>query len=1035
MFNRRIRAGLRAALCLATLVGPGVSGVIHAQTLAARLRVEVRDESHRPVAAAQLLIESAGVAPLAASTGTDGTAVVSPRAGLYSVTVTARGFRTVVIRDLRITDGVSATLPVQLSVGAFADQVVITASPSTQQLGVATAGRTLDAESLRAQPSAERDLLSFVQQAAGMSPPAPGSRLSTQGNTAVTSSGAREAANNFLIDGLDNNDLFLNRLIVNPSLDAVARITLRQNTYDAEFGRSAGAQVDMVLKSGTSVLAGSAYEFFRPSPRHLFGATLGGPIGKRGSTFFFASGEGIHARERDPRSAHVPTLAERAGDFSASGVSIVDPFTGAPFAGNIIPAGRISAASRAVSALYPAPNQSDTAVNFASSPEAVRSAASAALKADHRFSGDGLVSLRYSFSTDHRDFPFVARNRNLPGFGLTAIDRGHSIGLALTRALTPRLLHSLRAGVTFSRRDNLQGQRGTDGFAALGITGPSLAALDFGQPAILVSGFETLGDDANLPVVRRTRTMHVIDTLTFERGRHQIKAGAELRTFSSDGDNHLFARGRMSFSGAFTGNGFADLLLGYPSFSLLGVNDNRQALRTWAIDGFLQDEWRISARMTASAGLRYEFNAPPTDADNRMRVFDLDRLALVSVGQNGVSRSGLQSDLNNFAPRGGISWDLTGRGRSIARVGYGVFYDSGTLIENSALYFNPPYYALQLFFPTASSPLRIENPYPAGRGVSPVTTVNTVDQHFRTAYTHQVSASIEHGVGGMTATARYVGAFGRNLVRKRNINQPTPGPGAIDSRRPLSGFGDILLVESAARSTYHGLQLSLDRQMRNGLEAHVAYTLSRSMDDASAFLASDGNDNTPQDSRNLSAEWGRSDFDVRHRAVVSLTWTAEGESLPAWLRHWQLSALWTAQSGRPFTPRLSVDNSNTGNTGGATFASDRPNVLVGPAAPGQVTYAFGEATFVMPARYTFGNAGRNILTGPGYAALDALVSRRMDLGGAGGHRAIELRLEGFNILNRRNAQLPDSFIDHATFGQSLATFSPRQMQLAVRFVF
>ncbi len=334
--------------------------------------------------------------------------------------------------------------------------------------------------------------------------------------------------------------------------------------------------------------------------------------------------------------------------------------------------------------------------------------------------------------------------------------------------------------------------------------------------------------------------------------------------------------------------------------------------------------------------------------------------------------------------------------------------------------------------PTATSPLRIENPFPTGRGVNPLTSANTVDPQFRTAYSHQVSAGLTHVFAGVDVTARYVGAFGRNLVRKRNLNQPVPGAGSLDARRPIAGFGDILIVESQARSSYHGLQVSLDHPLRDGLDAHLAYTWSRSMDDASAFLASDGNDNTPQDSRNLSAEWGPSDFDVRHRLVASLTWTAAGESLPAWLAGWRLSTLVTVQSGRPFTPRLSTDNSNTGNAAGATFASDRPNVLVGAPAAGQTTYTYGDGTFVVPPRYTFGNAGRNMLRGPGYASVDALLARTLHLGGT---RTLEARAEVFNLFNRVNGQLPDGFVDHATFGQVLATYPSRQWQVAVRFGF
>ena len=207
----------------------------------------------------------------------------------------------------------------------------------------------------------------------------------------------------------------------------------------------------------------------------------------------------------------------------------------------------------------------------------------------------------------------------------------------------------------------------------------------------------------------------------------------------------------------------------------------------------------------------------------------------------------------------------------------------------------------------------------------------------------------------------------------------------------------------------------------------AGYTWSTSEDDTSAFLATDGDDNTPQNSRDFAAEWGPSDFDVRHRFVASMTYEKRG---------WQASAIVTAQSGRPFTPRVSFDNSNTGNVGGGTFAYDRPNVFTpGPTAlppPGARVVSYNGQSFVIAPQYSFGNAGRDSLVGPGYATLDAMISRRVPLGE---RRALTLRLEIFNALNRKNLQLPDSFVDRVTFGQSLAAYPPRQAQLAARFTF
>ena len=724
-------------------------------------------------------------------------------AGAYTLAAALDGFKTEVVRDIRVQAAVKGTLTLVMSPGAMTEQVVVRADETTLRIGNSTVGEVFDSETLLTLPVTERDALQFTYHAPGMAPPAPGSRLSTQGNIGLNSSGAREASNNFLLDGVDNNDLFLNRLVVNPSLDAIEEVSLLQNTYDAEYGRSAGAQVNMVIKSGTSKLHGSAYEFFRDSAldarnpfepadqpqtelrKHQFGGTLGGPIG-RWPSFYFANVEAITAKEADTRLARVPTLAERTGDFSASGVTVRDPFTGQPFPGNVIPDSRLSDAGLATAALYPAPNRGEVA-NLVSSPMGERSAIQATIKTDHHGWRDNPFHVRYTFSRDERDLPFPARSRNLPGFGVSVLDQGHNFAFGATQAFSARVLNDLRIGVNALRRENLPQNAGFDGYGALGITGPSLNPVDLGYMVFVVPGFETLGDDPNLPVVRRTRTIHVSDSLTIERGRHHAKIGGEFRSYRSDGFNHLFARGQTVYQGVYTGYSVADLLLGFPTISLLAANDNRQALRTWAANVYLQDDWRITPYVTINAGVRYELAAPPYDADDRMRILNLETFELEQVGENGVPRSGLATDYDNVAPRVGVSWDLSRRGTLVLRGGYGLFYDSGTLIENSALYFNPPYFSLRLYFPTATAPIRIEDPF-AGSGVPPAPAVNTIDPDFHTAFSHHGSLSLERVFSATTLTARYVTTYGRNMVRKRNINQPTPAPGAINTRRPIPGL-------------------------------------------------------------------------------------------------------------------------------------------------------------------------------------------------------------------------------------------------------
>jgi hypothetical protein len=1019
-----------------------------AQTSTATLFIEARDSAGAllPGVEIQLVNQASLVERVATTTGSGTVMVPLLPPGAYTATASLSGFKKDVVTDLRLDAGGKGNLDLVLVAGAFEESIVVSADAGGLRTGDSTLGESFDGRLLVMMPVENRDFLQFTYQSPGAATPAPGSRLSTQANAGVNVSGAREAANNFLLDGVDNNDLFLNRLVVTPSLDAIQEFTLVQNTYDAEYGRNSGAQVNVVTKSGGSRVRGSLFEYWRHEAldahgafdppdertplfrRHQFGGTVGGPIARLPS-FYFANVDGLWTRSAETRVSHVPTAQERAGDFSASAVVLRDPLTGLAFPGNRIPAERLDPVGARVAGLYPDPNREASGQNLIASPTGTRDGLQLTIKTDHHPWRNHPFFVRYSLTADDRDQPFPARARNLPGFGISVVDVGHNAAAGLSQVLPRGFFNEVRVGWNRLRRDNAPLARGLDGFEDLGIAGPSLARADTGYSTFVLAGSETLGDDPNLPVSRRTQTLHVSDSISVDRGRHHLKLGGEVRRYQSDGFNHLFARGQLTFRGVYSGSALGDLLLGLPSLTLLARNDNPQALRTTAWNVFAQHDWRPASSVTINTGIRYELNEPPVDAADRMRIFDLTTHTLVPVGQGSVPRSGVRTDRNNLAPRVGASWKLPGRADLTMRGGYGLYYDSGTLIENSALYFNPPYFDLAVFFP-AEQPLSVADPFPAGREFRPLPSVNTLQPDFRTAVARQGSIGLDARVRGFDIGARYVGSHGSHLVRRRNINQPMPGPGPLDPRRPIEGFGDILLVKPEATSSYHALQVRAERQHANGLSLRAAYTWSKSIDDASAFLQSDGNDNTPQQGSNPAAERGLSDFDVRHRLSTAVVWVFPDRARWSWAHGWQASAILALQSGRPFTPRIGFDNSNTGNVGGS-FGYDRPNEVSPASAPaGAVRY--GGRAFVVPPPYTFGNAGRNILTGPRFASLDASLSRVFNAGSA---RRIEARLEVYNALNRDNLALPDSFIDRPTFGQSLSAYPARQLQLVARFEF
>jgi len=882
-----------------------------------------------------------------------------------------------------------------------------------------------------------REFLQLALLASGAHPAAPGSELSRQNNIGLHLNGAREASNNFLLDGVDNNDLFINRIVVSPPLDAVREFRLHASGYQAEYGRSGGAQVNVLTASGGNRRHGSLYHYLRnasldarnffddparPIPqfqRNQFGGVAGGPA-RRERTFYFLGYEGTRLRQGITRTARVPAEAEKAGDFSRSAEMVIDPFTQRPFAGNRIPAERQDPIGRALARYWPNPNRADPNLNFVSAPVARGRSDQGFSRLDHYFSPRDTFYARYNFSHDRSLAPFNEGNTNLPGFGSFVINRGQSLALAQTRVSSAQTVWEVRFGFNRLRREVLQQNLGNDVGGQLGIPGLSRRPIDFGFPAVVVPGYDALADNTALPIVRRDQTWHGLGSVTHVHGRHTLKAGTEHRRFSVDGINDVFARGQFTFRGVLSRHPVADLLLGLPTLTLRTTIDNPQALRTWAWDGYVQDDWRVSSRFTVNLGLRYELSRPPVDARDRFTIFDLAARKLAAPGTAGVPRAGFRPDRNNFAPRFGLSWAPDEK--RVVHAAYGIFYDTTILEANSGLYFNPPYFELSLFFPSAQRPLTLRDPFPAGAGFQPPASINSIDPEYRTSYVQHWNLSVEQELGRRTvARISYAGSKGTKLLLRRDINQPEPGPGMVNNRRPIPGFAAIALAESAAGSAFHSAQLTLERRFGSVVAFSAAYTFSKSLDDASEFLSTTGDQSFPQNSYDLRSERGRSNFDLRNRLVFSASF-----ELP---RGWQVHAIGTAQSGPPLTPALSFDNSNTGNTGGI-FGTDRPN-LVGDKDAGRATPErfFNTAAFAAAPPLRFGNAGRNIVSGPGLATLDAAVVKSLRLGEA---LRLEVRAEVFNLANHPNLDLPRRFADLPTFGSITSAGPSRQIQFSLR---
>ncbi|MCA1562538.1 MAG: TonB-dependent receptor [Acidobacteria bacterium] len=559
---------------------------------------------------------------------------------------------------------------------------------------------------------------------------------------------------------------------------------------------------------------------------------------------------------------------------------------------------------------------------------------------------------------------------------------------------------------------------------------------DTGLSLVSVAGFSPLGHEYNNPQASTSDTFQLSDSVTWARGAHLAKVGIDWYGVRQVAFRDMQARGFLTFvDQAFTSNALADLLFGLPALTGGARLDNPQQLRSQAFGFFAHDDWRATPSLTISAGLRYDYMSPPVDADDRANLYDQATGQLVAVGTSGIPRGGYQPDRNNFAPRAGFAWAMDDA-RTVARGGYGIYYNQGALATSEGLYFNPPYFNLSVFFPfTGLPPLTLADPFPAFFPIPIPQSATAYQRDLQTPWMEHWNVGVQRQLGGSRAVEiSYVGSRGHELVSARDLNQKIPSANR-SSLRPNPQFADITLIESRGSSRYNALQLKFQQRTTRGLSLLGAYTLGKSTDDASGFFTSAGDPNFPQDSANPGAERGRSSFDVRHRLSVSFSYALPSRPGNVWLEGWELHGIVTLQSGRPFTIALrpDIDQSNTDRSNLGFGYNDRPNVNGDPSLSDPDSDAwFNIAAFSLPAFGTFGNAGRNILDGPGYQNVNLGIAKTLPVGN---RVRLQLRAEAFNLFDRVNFDLPDAFFGSSTFGRILSAQNPRRIQFGAKMIF
>lgn len=989
--------------------------------------------------------------------------------GRYQVEAELQGFRRFSQGPVTVQVNQETRVNPTLSVGTVSETITVTAEGILVQTTTSVVGKVVDEKQIVELPLSGRNFADL-----GLLTPGVTTRgQSTSAGTSFYVHGQRDDANNFLLDGTSDNSLEGNTLQARPNVDAVQEFKIQTSNFSAEFGRNSGSVVNVVTKSGTNSFKGSAWEFVRsdkfqsknffattqppPLKFNQFGGTLGGPI-VRNKTFFFGSYEGYREDRGLTRQTIVATQQERNGDFSFLSRQLLDPDTGLPFPGNIIPAGRINPAAVKLLALMPLPNISGVAPrrnNYVSSPESNNDYDQYMARADHTINQRWSVFYRHFLQDTDVFSPFQgASPANYIGFSNTNASRVQHATGGVNTVFSQSLLNEFRVGFsrTAGHNSNLPFLNPVD--YGINYVRPQGAIGGLGLPDITINGISGIGNSVQGPSVSTITEYEVSNVLTMVKGRHNVRVGGTWRPGKEDIDNGFFVVGRFVFNGTYTGDSFADFLLGKASEFDYGKGRTRMVMVNQNWGAFFQDDWKLRDNLTLNLGVRYDYYSPITDQLGQTSTFIIDqapgstpqsgKAEVILAGTHGLPKNGTyHADRGNVQPRAGFSWDVTGDGKLAIRGGLGMF--TNQLRNNLTLQqiLSYPFYEQPVVRDTSLS-----NP------IKPVTIpligqLYVTDPDIVTPYTvvYNINTQWEFMPSTILEVA-YVGNRGYDLLQFREQNQPIYVAGQTtaankDLYRPFPGFTSVLRSSNWGTSKYNGLETSVTRRFVNGLQFQGSYVLSRSQDTSSRFHSGATNRTyimMPQDTNDVNAELADSDFDARHRVVLSeiyelpfghdKRWLTSGPAA-AVLGNWAISSIWTFQSGFPYTV---YDGSDPCLRAGNWTPSCRPN-LVGDPNDGPKTAAqwFNTAAFQKAPVGQSGNAPRNSIRGPGMINTDLALSKRLPIGS---ERSVDIRIEGFNIFNRVNLGVPVTDFSSSSFGRIQATATgAREFQFGVKVRF
>lgn len=1090
--------------CLLCLAVP-----LHAQTPEATLSGIVTDPSGALVPGVRLTARNA-------ETGRKTSAITNARGlfvltslpvGEYSVEAEKTGFKKYVRTGLRLTTGAAVGLDIALAIGEASETVSVTADAPLLQTRSSEVGQLVESRSVQDLPLGDRRTLNIIKMT--------GAAVFVQYDSGTkpnfSLAGGRTQSQMFWIDGGtgQNMRLGIGQVDLDPPVETVEEVKVLANNYAAEYGGSAGGVIIATTKSGTNEFRGSLFEYLRndafdaanffapvvdgkkvkaPLRYNVFGGTIGGPI-RKDRTFFFFGYEGTRRREGLIRTLTVPTERQRGGDFSqtlnAQGAPIViyDPATTrteggrvvrSPFPGNVIPSDRLDPVALALTPMYPLPNRAPDnlagANNFRANFNQILDRNNFTVKLEHLFAGGHSLKLRYLYNSDNRDFtspyPEPAADTNT-----LALRHQNYFYAGYTRVLGASALNELR--YTYADRINHEQSFGLGGGwpSKLGLRGVA----DDAFPRFTVAGFATLGAGAHERRQFPIRQHQIVNNFSLTRGRHAFKLGVEVRPSFNFEVNRPSVSGQFTFTtqptglpgAAGTGNALASLLLGFPNNVTVRETDVLDR-SSWYLAAFLQDTWTVHPDLTLNLGLRWETDTPIRDKNDRMNGFDPAAINPVSgtpgvvrfAGVDGWPEAPYDTDWNNAGPRFGFAWKPFGSDRTLLRGGVGVFFahpfdhgapSSASLgFESSASLTTPDNGVTAPFFLRDGVPSLRQTAAArdAGFGAVPVgrpttTAVTFYERERGTGYAIQFNLGVQRQLPGqLLLEASYLGNLSRKLPSPNlSINQIPPermGQSASQRDRPFPQFSNVqVLFPTLGVANYHALVLRLERRFVGGFGVLGTYTWSRFLNNTDEGGSALGDTGVYSDFYSRQRDYGPSANDIPHRVTLSAVWelpVGHGKLARHWSRHvlggWSLGVLALAQSGSPFSVTTQTNTSNAFSAGAL-----RADLLRDPRLDGdQRTLArwFDTEAFAQPAPFTFGNGGRGILRGDATFTVDLSVLKNVRIAG---RRLLQLRVEAFNALNHPNFGLPGHTLGAPGFGIVSGAGPARTIQLGARFVF